>query len=218
MANNLAILNSSFTISITLQNWTGDNQGPLLEALVKAGFQVTQPSVTQPGRIHKGKITSLGIDNINRRIAFQITNNVNNPQQDVQDVLIVLSSVGFPSTESVERIDIQGQITIKIQDEGALASAFASEVVKKEFIDKTDKIFGRATKAIGIRLASQEPITAGISKSPFVILIEPLFTDDTDKKFSVIIIYSSSNVTNTLDFLGTLYDRLKSSIIAFRGG
>jgi hypothetical protein len=90
-------------------------------------------------------------------------------------------------------------------------------MVNKEFIDKADKIFERQTKAIGIRLSSEENFTGGVSKSPFMILLEPLFNDDTDKKFLISFQYSSSDTSAALVFVEKLYERLKSSIVALYG-
>jgi hypothetical protein len=218
----LIILNSSLTIVITLQNWTQDTFGPFSDALIKRGFAVNLPTTVQQLQVQatapfarKGKITGLVTDYPNRRIVMQITNNITSPHENVEEILSILQSIGFPSQESIERIDIQGQINIKIQ--GYEASKLVPNVVDKRFINSVGKILGRNVRAVGIRLSSTEPFTSGTNVSPFVILLEPLFTDPTDTKMMAHVSYASSNGELTIDFLQHLYDRLKNIISEFKG-
>jgi len=141
---------------------------------------------------------------------FQITNEINSPNTNIQEILDVLTEIGFPSQESIERIDIQGKITIKLQEGNA--STLISNVIKDEFGANADKIMGRKTQVIGIRLSSKEMYKSGISKSPFLLLIEPLLTDDSDTKFLVQITFSTNSHESALDFSTNLYERLKALI------
>ncbi len=61
----------------------------------------------------KGTTTALGIAYGFRRIDFQITNNITSPHENIQEVFSALTTIGYPYQESIERIDIQGNITIK---------------------------------------------------------------------------------------------------------
>ncbi len=213
---NSIILNSSLTVGITLQNWTADNHGIFLDGLIKKGFTLIPPNPVQqmqgePAPIaHKTKTTAIWIDHFTRRIDLQITNENTKPNENIKEILDVLAIIGFPSQESVERMDIQGNVTIKLQD--AKSSELVPQIIEKRFKTKTNEIFERDVKVIGIRLSSTEPLTSGVSKSPFVILIEPLFTDDSDTKMIVNVSYSSSSADSTLEFAQCLYERLKQII------
>ena len=210
------ILNSSLTVFITLQNWTADNHGILFQTLIKKGFTVPTPTAVQQmqGQIipvaRKGTTTALTVDHANRKIILQITNEINTPNKNIEEVFDVLSEIGFPVQESIARVDIQGNITIKIQE--AQASTLVPKIIKPEFAKTLDKIFDRSTKVIGIRVASQESFTSGVSKSPFVILIEPLFTDDSDSKFISVVTYSTSSAESAREFTASMYERLKETI------
>lgn len=212
----LIILNSSLTVTITLQNWTPDNIGSLYDTLVKKGFTISQLTATQQLQgmavpiARKGTTTAFTIDNNTRRLIFQITNEINSPNTNIKEVLDVLTEIGFPSQESIERIDIQGKITIKMQE--GKASTLIPHIIKDEFSAKADKIMGRETDVIGIRLSSKEMYKGGISKSPFLILIEPLLTDDSDTKFLVQATFSTNSHDTALDFSKNLYKRLKELI------
>lgn len=215
---NLVILNSSLTVSITLQSWTPDYQGPLIDSLTKQGFMANplQQNQLQTGPFfHKKEIRGLGIDHVNRRIFFQITNNNSAPHQNILEVLRTLSAIGFPTHESVERIDIQGYITIKIQ--GDIASTFVPNVVDKTFIQNVNRIMERRINAVGMTFSTVEQFTGGISKSPYTVNIQPLLTDDSDTKFIAHVMYSSSNGESTMEFIEHLYDKLRSIISAFKG-
>jgi len=74
------------------------------------------------------------------------------------------------------------------------------------------KVMGRKTEVIGIRLSSKEMFKSGASNSPFLILIEPLLTDDSDTKFLVQITFSTNSHESALDFSSNLYKRLKALI------
>lgn len=215
-----AILNSSLQIQITLQNWTPDNQGVFLDALVKKGFTLIQPNpmqkmAGQPAPIaHKAKTTGIWIDHLSRRIILQITNENTKPNENIKEILDILSIIGFPSQESVERISIQGSVTIKID---VPASDLVSNIIDTQFKTKANEIFGREVKAIGLRLSTEELPTSGASKSPFVILIEPLFTDDSNSKLIANITYNTSNSESALEYAQALYDRLKQIISGLSG-
>jgi len=212
----LIILNSSLTVSVTLQNWTPDNIGSLYETLIKKGFTVPQLTPTQQMQglsaptARKGTTTAFTVDHAIRRLMFQITNEINSPNTNIQEILDVLTEIGFPSQESIERIDIQGKITIKMQEGNA--STLIPNIIKDEFGAKADKIMGRKTQVIGIRLSSKEMYKSGISKSPFLILIEPLLTDDSDTKFLAQVTFSTNSHESALDFSTNLYERLKALI------
>jgi hypothetical protein len=215
---NLVILNSSLAISITLQSWSPGYQGPLFDSLAKQGFMANplQQNQLQTGPVfHKKEITGLGIDHVNRRIFFQITNNNSTPHRNILEVLNTLSSIGFPTHESIERIDIQGYITIKIQ--GDRASTFVPNVVNKTFIKKVNRIMERRINAVGIAFSTVEQFTDGISKSPYIVNIQPLLTDDSDTKFIAHIMYSSNNGESTLEFIEHLYEKLRSIVTEFKG-
>lgn len=215
---NLVILNSSLSVSITLQNWTQDNQVPLIDSLMKQGFMTNpfqQNQIQTAPFFRKKEITSLWIDHVNRRIFFQITNNNSAPHRNIQEVLTILSGIGFPTQESVERIDIQGYITIKIQ--GDKVSTFVSNVVDETFIQKVNRVMERRLNAVGMTFSTMEQFTDGISKSPYTVNIQPLLTDDSDTKFIAHVIYSSSSGESTMKFIEHLYDKLRSIISAFKG-
>lgn len=218
---NLIILNSSFIIQVTLQHWSSDNLGPLFDALAKKGFSFSQPSPMQQMQgqatpiARRGTTTALAVDHITRRVALSITNENTDPSRNIRESLEVLESIGFPSKELVSRIDIQGNITVKIETDSV--SAFVPNVVSTDFVKKAGEIFGRKITPIGMRIASTERFAAGVSKSPFVILIEPLFTDDSDTKFLAQVILSTGSSEYALEFTQRLYDRLKQIIRAFKG-
>ncbi len=214
---NPIILSSSLRITIIVQNWTSDNHGYFFEALVKKGYTVANPDPTQvmQGQLvplaRKGTTSALTIDHQNRSILFQITNENNSPNKNIEEILEILSSIGFPSQESVERIDIQGNVIIKLQD--GKASSLVTRVVNNNFMKNVGTIFGRQIKPIGLRISSEEPWSAGSSKSPFVILMEPLFVDDSDTKILANLTCYSGNAQYVLDFAQNLYERLKNIII-----
>lgn len=221
--NNLAdliVLNSNLTVAITLQNWPVDTLGPFADTLIKKGFTVNRPTSIQQMQVQSGPFasknttTGLGIDYGSRRVVLQITNNITNPQENVKEVFAVLTSIGYPPQESINRIDIQGAVTIKTQ--AAKASTFVPNVVSSDFIKRGGEVFNREIRAVGIRLTSAESISEGVGKSPFVILMEPLFNDPTDTKILVQLNYASASGDEALDFLEHLYDRLKKIILELK--
>ena len=149
----LIILNSSLTVSVTLQNWTPDNIGSLYDTLIKKGFSVSQLTSAQQlqgqfvPHARKGTTTAFTVDQATRRLIFQITNEINSPNKNIEEILEVLKEVGFPSQESIERVDIQGKITIKMQEGNA--SKLIPRIIKDEFSTVADEIMGRKTNVIG---------------------------------------------------------------------
>jgi hypothetical protein len=221
--NNLIIVNSSLTVVITLQNWPQDTFGPFADALIKKGFDVNLPTTVQAMQVQsaapfarKGSTTGLGIEYPARRIPIQITNNVTNPQDNINEVFAVLRGIGYAPEESIERIDIQGYVTIKIQG-GDRAYSFVQNLIDKNIVEKIGRIMDHKTKAVGVRLSSEEPLLRGISASPFLLLLEPLFTDPSDSKLSVQLNYATDNGEKAIQFLEGLYDRLKKIIIELKG-
>jgi hypothetical protein len=203
-----------------MQYWPQGTFMPFMDELVKKGFIVSQPQFIQQMQVQsqplarKGTTTSVGIDYNTRRVVVQITNEVTSPNENVMEILSVLTKIGFPPNQSIERIEITGSVIIKIQDSG-LASSFVPKIVKAAFVDKINKIFGRNMKPVGIRLTSEEDFSSDVSKSPFSIDIEPSYTDIGDTTFQVTIIYLSSDTEYTKTFLKSLYDTIKKTIIAF---
>lgn len=218
----LAVLNSSLTVNLILQNWTPDTFLPFMDQLIKKGFLVSQPKMIEQTQVMSGPLarkattTDVEVDYRARRIFIQITNNVNSPHENVNEILSILSAMGYEPREFVERIDIRGNVIIKVQDD--TASSFVPEIVKNDFIKKIDKEFDQPLKAVGIRLSSSEPLRGSISKSPFIILIEPLFTDLTDTKFSIQVIFMSDSSEQSIRFLQNLYNSLKQVIMVMKHG
>jgi hypothetical protein len=211
MMRDLIILNSNMRVMITLQNWTMDTLTPFTNALYQKGFNIGQ---TPQQIAMKGTTSNIQIDYPNRRISIYITNNITSPNENVEEILSALSHIGYPSEESVSRIDIGGDISIKIQNESS--SSLVSNIVQNKFIDNVGEIFERKMKAIGIRISSSESFTNHISTSPFVILFEPLFTDNSDTKMLAQLIYMSDNIRYSLQFLKGLYDRLKNTVMVLK--
>ena len=178
----IKIINSSFTVIITLQTLTSDNMRPLLEAIQRNGFAINAIE-NSPPFAWKDTTNNLRIEFNNRRILFNITNNLLSPDKNLVEVFSILSKTGYPMDESVERIEITGMITVKTIND--TATSFVPEVVKEEFKHKIDNIFNRTTRVTGIRLTSEESLLGDITKSPFALLIEPLFTDMSNTKFIV---------------------------------
>ena len=217
----LIVLNSNLTVVITLQNWPVDTLGPFAESLIRKGFLVNRPTAIQQMQVQtgpfasKGTTTALGIEYGARRIPMQITNNITSPHENVNEVLSALTTIGYPPQESIERIDIQGAVTIKTQ--GDNASTFASKVVDEKFIRNVGNIFERNVKAVGLRLVTEESIAAGAGGSPFIMLLEPLFNDPTDTKLWVQFNHATNTSDKAIDFLQHLYDRLKKVILELKG-
>lgn len=215
----LIVLNSSLTVTITLQIFQPDSFLPFMDELIKKGFMVNQPKYIQQTQVEtgplarKGTITNLQIDYITRRIFIQITNNIKSPQDDLTEILSVLYSIGYNSDEFIERINIEGIIILKTNDSN---SNFINNVVKDEFKEKVNQIFNTKTDMAAIRIASEEPMTGDISKSPFLILIEPLLSDLSKTKFQIHVMYANSDSKNTVLFMQNLYDRLKNVLSVFK--
>jgi hypothetical protein len=188
-----------------------DTLTPFTNALYQKGFNIGQ---TPQQIAMKGTTSNIQIDYPNRRISIYITNNITSPNENVEEILSALSHIGYPSEESVSRIDIGGDISIKIQNESS--SSLVSNIVQNKFIDNVGEIFERKMKAIGIRISSSESFTNHISTSPFVILFEPLFTDNSDTKMLAQLIYMSDNIRYSLQFLKGLYDRLKNTVMVLK--
>jgi hypothetical protein len=216
----LIVLNSNLTVAITLQNWPMDTVSPFADSLIRKGFTVNRPTAIQQMQVTsgpfaaKGTTSALAVDYAARRILLQITNNITSPQENVGEVLLALTSIGYPPQESIERIDTQGVITIKTQ--GEKATSFVPNKVDGKFITSVGEIFGRQVKAVGIRLMSVEPFIAGAAGSPFIMLLEPLFNDPSDSKLGIHLTYATNNSENAMIFLEHLYDRLKSTILELK--
>ena len=216
----LIILNSNLTIFITLQNWPVDTLRPFSESLIKRGFTVNFPTAIQQMQVQsgpfasKGTTTALGIAYGFRRIDMQITNNITTPHDNVKEIFSTLTTIGYPPQESIERIDLQGSITIKTQ--GEKASAFVPNVIKGDFIKDLREVFGRHVNVVGVRLSSAERFIDGAGSSPFIILLEPLFNDPSDTKLLIHLNYSTNNEDHVIEFLEHLYDRLKNVIMGFK--
>lgn len=214
----LIIVNSSLTVIITLQNWPQDTFGPFADALIKKGFDVNLPTNAQAIQplpfARKGSTTAIGIEYAARRIPLQITNNITNPQDNINEVFSVLRGIGYTPEESIERIDIQGYVTIKVQVDKA--SSFVPNVVDKRIVKRIGGIIEHNVKAVGLRLSSEEPIIGGANASPFLLLLEPLYTDPSDSKLSVQLNYTTNNGTKAVKFLEDLYDRLKKIVVELK--
>jgi hypothetical protein len=211
----LDVTNSTFVVYITIQNWSPDNSGTLLDNLARVGFTVqpVNPMVMFVGgqmgpNVKKGTTTSLAIDNQNRRVVLTVSNELTDPSRNIQEVLNALSATGFANF-SLERIDVTGSITIAVNSG---SSTYVSEIVDDTFVANVTSVFGREVKPVGIRIASAEPLSGGPSHSPFFILIEPLATDGSDTKFLVQVAYSSSEVTNSISFMQSLYEKIKMTV------
>lgn len=209
------ILGSSLGVFITMKIWTGDNQVLLFDALQKRQFIISQlqnPQGQIIQSIRKGTTTSFQVENQFRRIVIQITNELNSPEKNLNEVLDALSEIGFPSQESIESIHIQGGVTLKLQD--AKATELFPPLIDSEFTKKIDKIFDRKIKPVGIRISSGEQWTSGASKSPFTLLIEPLFADDSNSQLITALAFLTSDYKQALDFTKNLYERLKNIVAA----
>lgn len=219
--SDLIIVNSSLTVIITLQNWPQDTVGPFADALIKKGFDVNLPTTVQTMQVQaaapfarKGSTTGIGIEYPARRIPIQITNNITNPQDNIIEVYSVLRGIGYTPEESIERIDVQGYVTIKTQVDKA--SSFVPNIVDKKIVEKIGRIMEHNVKALGFRLSSEEPIIGSTNSSPFLLLLEPLYTDPSDSKLSIQINYATDNSTKAVKFLEDLYDRLKKIIVELK--
>jgi hypothetical protein len=210
---NLITVNSSLTVVVTLQNWPQDTMGPFVDALIQKGFDVNIPAV-QSGMpfAKKGNTSGLALDYLSRRISIQITNNITNPEHNISELFSVLKGIGYMPEESIERIDVNGYVTIKIQGEYR-ASSLVPNLVNNDVVEKIGKIMEHPTRAIGLRLSSEEPFIRGANASPFLLLLEPLYTDPSDSKLSVQLIYATDNNEKATTFLKDLYDRLKKIIV-----
>lgn len=201
----LGIRNSSLGVFITLQYWPGDSFMPFLQALSKYGFVINNRA---PAAVAwKGTTSNVGVDYSSRRVFLQITNNLSLPHENVSEILSVLSSIGY---ESIERIDINGEVTISV--DGALSSTLITPAIEQKFVEKVGQIFERPMKVTGIRIASTDPLTGDVSKKPFAVLIEPLLTDPNDMTVFTQLIYSSRSGVDAINFLKTLYGALKQII------
>jgi hypothetical protein len=211
----LAVLNSSLSVNIILQSWTQDTFLPFMDTMIRKGFTVSQPKRVEAAVVQsaplgrKGTTTDIEIDYNTRRIFVQITNNLNSPHENVEEIFAILSAIGYDPSEFTERININVIITIKVDGR---SSSFVSKIVKDEFVNKIEKVFNKPLRPVGIRLSSKEPISGSAVDSPFLILIEPLFQDQTDTKFLIQVVFSSSRSDETLAFLKNLYDGLKKII------
>ncbi|MGI0080028.1 MAG: hypothetical protein ACRECH_10430 [Nitrososphaerales archaeon] len=218
------VFQSSLTVIITLQMFNPDGVVPFVDTLVKKGFFVSRPTIIQQPQgqaqiqsaslAKKGTTSALDVDVPNRRVIFQITNELKAPNENIEEVLSVLSLAGFPTEAFVQRIDVQGNVTIGLQADKA--SSFVPSAVKENFVKRAQDILNRPVKAIGVRLASEVMDVADVSKSPFTILIEPMFTDASDTKFAVQVYYGSSNPSSTVAFMQRLYENLTALISAFK--
>ncbi len=184
---------------------------PFLQGLQKRGF-TQYPARSLLQLAYKGATTNIAVDYTNRRVSFQITENTTSPHTNVNEILSVLSEIQYPPEESIQRVDLTGTVTIKVQD--GSTTSFLSSIVKKDFIEKAKNILGQEIKPGGIKIASNEPYYTGdISRSPFLILIESLATDASDTKFMVTLQYASNRADQLVCFLEALYDRLKNIIM-----
>lgn len=215
----LIILNANLTVTITMQNWPIDTVNPFAESLIRKGFTVNRPTTVQQMYVQSGPFaakettTALGIEYQYRRIVMQITNNISSPQENVREVFSALSTIGYPPQESIERIDIHGTITIKI--DGGNASTYVPQVVKENFVTELGNIFGRQINAIGIRLSAGGRLTDA-RNSPFIIHLEPLLNDPTDTKLLIQIDSATESSKDFLVFIEHLYGRLKNIIRSFK--
>jgi hypothetical protein len=207
-------------IILTLQSWPQDTAGPLIDALIRKGFRVNLPSTVQQIQVSssqpfasKGTTTALGVDYMNRRIAIQITNNINSPEENVKEVFSILSSIGYPQQEFIERLEIQGNVLIKVI--GNKASDCISNIIKQNIAEKMNKIMQRDVKIVGVRISSENTLIDSVNKSPFLILLEPLYTDSTDSKITTQINYATNSGDSAIEFLKNLYDSLKNIILVF---
>ena len=210
MVEKLSIYNSSINVSIALQYWNVDSWLPLMEMMGKKGYTIDYSQPTQP-IVYKATTTFFRIDSVNKRITFYITNNIESPNTNLEEILQILSLVGFPSEDSIDRIDINGNIIIKVNN--GLTSEFISSVINNTFSKKVEEIFGGSTKIAGIRIVSSHYHLEDSNKSPFVILIEPLVTDRSETKFFIQTTLATSNNQYAIHFLKTLYDNLKNIIL-----
>jgi hypothetical protein len=210
------VLNSSLTVMLTLQVFQPDSFLPFMDELIKKGFMVNHPRIIQETQVEtgplarKGTTTNIAIDYINRRIVIQITNNIKSPHENLNEILSVLYAIGYNSEEFIERIDITGTVVIKTSDSN---SEFINAIVKDEFKEKVGEILNSKVEMTAIRISSTESLMGDISKSPFMILFEPLFTDALKSKFQVRIAYASSKADDTIKFMENLYDSLKKIIL-----
>ena len=206
----LRIRNSSLAVFITLQYWPGSSIMPFLQGLRKNGFNITSPSLAQsPTTIAwKDSTSNVGVDYASRRVFFQITNNLSSPHENVAEILSLLSSIGY---ESIDRIDVNGEVTISV--DGPLSSTLIEPMIKPEFVGKVGQIFKRPMKVTGIRIASTDSLTGDVLKKPFVMLIEPLLTDPSDRTLFTQLFYSSRSGIDTINFLKSLYSALKEIIL-----
>lgn len=207
-----SIRNSSLNVYLTLQYWPDDSFMPFIDAMIKREFIMNPPSASPRPLLtlaRKGTTSGVGIDYPNRRVFVQITNNINSPDENVTEILSILSNIGY---ESIERIDINGNIIISL--EGSLASTLFTSVIQKNFTEKVNQIFERPITPTGIRIASTDPISGDISRNPFVVLIEPLLTDPNDTTLFVQVFHASRSSDHGINFLKTLYGALKEIIMA----
>ena len=99
---------------------------PLLQVLGKNGFVITSPSLGKPLTTiaWKGTTSNVGVDYTTRRVFLQITNNLSSPHENVIEILSVLSSIGY---EGIDRIDVNGEVTISV--DGALSSTLIDATI-----------------------------------------------------------------------------------------
>jgi hypothetical protein len=201
-------------LAITLQNWPADTLSPFSEALIKKGFKVNLPTAIQQLQVQsgpfasKGTTTGLAIDYPTRRVLIQVTNNVTSPHDNLKEILAALTSIGYPPQESIERIEMQGTVTIKIEGD-TKASDLVPKVIKDRFVGNLTNVFGRQVKAVGIRLETNESIFDTPKGSPFNLLLEPLFNDPSNSKLVAQLACVTDNEDTATTFLERLYQRLK---------
>ena len=88
---------------------------------MRKGFRVNTPTAIQQMEVQsgpfasKGSTTGLGVDYSTRRISMQITNNKTSPQENLKEILAVIDSIGYPTQESLARIEVSGSVVIKVE-------------------------------------------------------------------------------------------------------
>lgn len=119
--------------------------------------------------------------------------------------------MGFPYDDSIDRIDINGNIILKVNT--GSTSDFISIAIKDPVSEKIGKMFDKPTRIAGIRIISSEYHLENSNNSPFMILIEPLVTDRSNTKFFIQFMFASSKSQDTINFLRSLYSKLKDIIM-----
>lgn len=188
-----------------------------LETLSKMGFRINQQAFGadyQPGMpiAAKEHLNNVAVDDANRVISFQITNNTSDPENNFKEMMGLLGNIGLPAENFLQRVDIQGIIILEI---GTGASKRVPRVVSSEFNHKIESIFNRSVSTVGIRISTSESMLGDPTKSPFVLLIEPLFTDLSDRKMVANASFATDNSQKAIAYLGNIYSTLKSAIGAF---